>query len=540
MKKLVCILLSLVMLLSLFAGCGKTEETKTPEETSAKTAGDEIVLKDSAEEATITRGGTLVVAKSKNMDVGMDITREPDCSQNFTVMATIYEGLFTVDGEGNPAPGLATEWGFAEDGLSLTVKLREDVSFSNGEKMNAEAVAKCLNYYISEECNHVFKSSDLSLITGVDVVDEYTVQINTSAPDSALCNELASSSGFIMAPANIDNKDYTTNPIGTGPFVLDEYREGEYVTVKANPNYYQIGEDGKPLPYLDGIKFVFMTDDTTSITNLKSGDVHGVDRHGSSTSTLTAQSMDNVNVYQNPTTQTYNITCNLHDEVMKNDSLRQAIMYAINAEEIIDIAMEGFGAYSPFWTDEGKWFYNDYNPYTYDVEKAKALMAEAGYENGLDLELAIIAREPDNTIAQLVQAQLGEIGINLKVNAMDSASWVAYVRNEHKDQLALSLVGNVGYDPAKAWVIILNSFGGVNTGLELVDRLNSLAVESKAEVDTVKRDALIDEYQHLVLANGLNASIGHKYAYGSFLNTVHNVEFHFAGFWLFHDAWMEQ
>lgn len=536
MKKTISILLLVAMVLALMAGCGKT--TEAPANATEAPAAEPAKVEEPAAEAGITRGGTLIVAKQKAMDKGLDITKDSDCSSSFTAMATIYECLFAFDEKGNAAANLATDWTWADDGMSLEIKLRDDVSFSNGEKFNAEAVAKCLNYYISEECAHVFKASDLSCISGTDVVDEYTVKINLSAPDTGLCAELASCSGMIAAPSVVDAK-FECDPVGTGAYVLDEYKEGEYISVKANPNYYKMGEDGQPLPYLDGIKFLFITDDTTAITNLKAGSVNGIDRVSSSSSVLTAQSLDTVTLYQNPVTQCYNITCNLLDETLKNDKLREAIVCAINGEEIMEIAMEGLGANTGFWTDEAKWYYNDYNPQAYDIEKAKTLMAEAGFEGGLDLELAIISREPDNTIAQLVQAQLGEIGINVTINAMDSASWVAYVRNDHSEQLSISLTGNAGYEPSKGWTVILKSFGGAGTGLELVDKLNDLVMGTKSETDAAKRIEMIDEYQHLILDNNLAAVIGHKYQYGAFENGVHGVNFHFYGWWEFTNAWME-
>ena len=542
MKKTISILLLVAMVLALMAGCGKTEEAPAAapaaQEAPAAAISAPAKIEEPAPEGGITRGGTLVVAKQKAMDKGLDITKDSDCSSAFTAMATIYECLFAFDEGGNPAPCLATEWTWAADGLSLEVKLRDDVSFSNGEKFNAEAVAKCMNYYLTEECAHVFKSSDLSCIEKVDVVDEYTVNIVLSAPDAGLCAELASCSGMIAAPAVVDAK-FACDPIGTGAYVLDEYKEGEYLSVKANPNYYRMGEDGQPLPYLDGIKFLFVTDDTTAITNLKAGSVNGIDRLSSSSSTFTAQGMDTVNLLQNPVTQCYNITFNLLDETLKNDKLREAIVCAINSDEILEIAMEGLGANTGFWTDEAKWFYNDYNPAAYDLEKAKSLMAEAGYANGLNLELAIISREPDNTVAQLVQAQLAEIGINVTISAMDSASWVAYVRTDHKEQLAISLAGNAGYEPSKGWTVILKSFGDVGTGLDMVDHLNELVMATKSETDSAKRNAMIDEYQRTILDNNLTAVIGHKYQYGAFQTSVHGVNFHFYGWLEFTNAWMD-
>ena len=523
MRKLLCVLLTLFLCLS---SCG-----------AVLAGNDTIVLANGSDEA-IQRGGILVVAKSKALDQGLNITKMSDCSSDFTVMSTIYEGLLTIDENGKAAPGLATEWKIADDGLSITMKLREDVSFSNGEKFNAEAVAKCLNYYISDACGHVFKNSDLALVTGTDVVDEYTVRINLSAVDAAIDLELAGSSGYIMAPANIDNGDMATNPIGTGAFVLDEYQEGQYVTVKANHNYYKLGADGKPLPYLDGIRFVIITDDTTKTTNLESGDVHGVDRHASSTSVMAAQTMRNMVTYQNPVTQVYNISCNLLYEPLKDERVRKAIAYGTNAEELIEVAMEGYGRVCPFWTDPQKWFYWDYNPYSYNPEKARELLKEAGYENGLTLDIALIAREPDNTIAQLLQSQFEEIGITLTINAMDSASWIAYVRNDHKEQLSLGLTGNAGYAPSKGWTIPLKAFGDVGTGLDTVDHLMELARAEKITIDPEARYDLIKEFQTIILDGALATVIGEKFQYGSFSGNVHNVGFHYYGWWKLSEAWM--
>lgn len=525
MKKLLSLLLAVMLAVTMMAFA--TAE-----------GNDTIVLKDDTDGENITRGGILTVAIQKGMDQGLDLTKISDCSSNFTVLGAIYEGLLTIDENGNVAPMLATEWAFAEDGLSMTLKLREDVSFSNGEKFNAEAAAKAMNYYLSDECGHVFKSSDLSQIEKVEVVDEYTIRIVLKAVDAALGLELAGSSGYIAAPSVIDNGELNTNPVGTGPFMLKEYREGEMIELVANPNYYRMGEDGQPLPYLDGIKYIIVTDDTTRIVNLQAGSVDGVDRHGSYTSVSSAMTMDGVTTYLNPVTQVYNVCTNLLYEPLKNEALRKAISMAINAEEIVEVSMEGYGAVCPFWTDAGKWFHYDYTPYTYDLEKAKEAMKEAGYENGIDLELAFIAREPDNTVAQLLQSQLSEIGINLILNGMDSASWVQYVRVDHKEQLCISLTGNAGYDPAKGWTIPLKSFGDVGTGLEIVDHLGELVNGTKTVTDEETRYAMIKEFQEIILDNYLTTILGNKYQYGSFKSSVRNIGFHYYGWWDLRDAWI--
>lgn len=535
MKKFLCILLVICMSMAMFAGCGSQNNAQT--EAAAPVADSkDIVLNDPSSSGELQRGGTLVLAMSKQLEVGLDITKINDCSSQYTLVAQIYEPLLTMDENGNPSPCLATEYAFSEDGLSMTLKLREDVSFSNGEKFNAEAAAKCLNWYISDECEHIFKSSDLYGVDSVDVVDEYTIRINFSVANASMDMILAASVGRMVAPSTIDNGDFATNLIGTGPFVLEEYREGEYATLKANPNYYRMGEDGKPLPYLDGIKYLFVSDDTTQMTNLKSGDIMGVDRLGSSTAVMTAQAMDNMALYQNPSTEAYNVTFNVNDAVLSNVTLRQAICYALNPQEIIDIALEGFGVTRPFWTDSGKWFYYDYTPYSYDPEKAKELLTEAGYADGLKLEIAVIAREPDNTIAQLVQAQLAQVGIDLTINSMDVASWAGYVQKEHRQQLSLALAGNGGYHPSKNWVNVMKSFGGDS---DILTKLNDCLTESKVRTDRAEAYEAVKEYQETVLDNGVACVLGHKYMYGAFATNVHGITLDYYGWFMFDQTWLE-
>ena len=540
MKKLLCLLLCLAMAISLFSACGSTATKTAPEESNNTPAeeNEKIILATEADttDVTVKRGGTLVLAKAKAMSTGLDLTRTDDSSSHYTVLAQIYESLLTLDESGNATPKLATEWKIADDGLSITLKLREDVSFSNGEKFNADAVAKCLNYYLTDECNHYYRPTDLATFESAEALDEYTVRINLLSTDAALELKLSGSVGFIMAPSSIDNKDYATNPVGTGPFVLEEYREGEYVTVTANPNYYEMGEDGQPLPYLDRIKYIMISDDTTQLTNLKSGDVDGIDRHASVSSVISAQKLDGVSIYQNPLTQIYNIAANMSDPTVgTNLALREAIAYATNPQEILDIALEGYGEYVPFWSTPSRWFYDEYNPYYYDLDKAKEKIAEAGYAGGLDLEMAVIAREPDNTMAQLIQSQLAEIGINITINSMDAGSWVTYCQQEAKHQISLMMSGNAGYHPSRQWP---SHFARMGNCAEM-DEMYALLKQAQTETDQSEGYKLIDQVQHIYMDNCMGTTIGNKYFYGSFRNTVHNVKFNYYGWLEFGNVWMD-
>ena len=163
-----------------------------------------------------------------------------------------------------------------------------------------------------------------------------------------------------------------------------------------------------------------------------------------------------------------------------------------------------------------------------------------GIEEGTVRDIALISREPDNTIAQLLQSQLSEVGINLTINAMDSGSWIAYVRNDHKEQLSLGLTGNAGYSPSKGWTIPLKAFGDVGTGLDTVDHLMDLVMAEKVTLDPDARFDLIKEFQSTILDDALATVIGEKFQYGSFNANVRNVKFHYYGWWELAEAWKAQ
>lgn len=482
----------------------------------------------------VVRGGTLILAKELESQTGLDVTTIDYMECHYGLLSLIYEPLLTIAEDGSVAPGLASEWAFSDDGLSLVLKLREDVSFTNGEKFNAEAAAKTINYY-KFDCQHAL-ATNLETVENAEVVDEYTVKINLNSLDSNLEYNLSSSIGMMVAPELIDKKDLSV-PVGTGPFVLSEYKEGEYALVTANPNYYKMGVDGQPLPYLDAIKFIVMTDDITQITNLKSGDIMGIDKVLSTTSAISVEDSDSLYLIENGgNCQVANLALNLDKESMSNLKLRQAILYATNNEELVEIGFEGFGETRKFWSPEGCWFYNDYNPYTYNVEKAKELMAEAGLENGVDLELAIIAREPDATFAQIVQYQLGEIGINVSINALDSASWVSYVRENHDHDMTLANVSGSGFAPSTYWRFILKAIGGG----QVVDDLNAILDKTVETLDVKDRKALIDEYQNILMDEAAYAPIGAKFNYAAFNNSVKNVTVNYWGWLELANAYIEK
>ena len=217
-------------------------------------------------------------------------------------------------------------------------------------------------------------------------------------------------------------------------------------------------------------------------------------------------------------------------------TLRQAIEYAIDKEELVEIAYESYGEARDFWSPQGCWFYNDYNPYTYDLDKAKELLAESEAGEGTELELAIISREPDATIAQAIQYQLSKIGLKITINAMDAASWVAYVRENHDHDMTLANVTGAGFAPSTYWRYILLPIGDE----AVMDDMRALLDQTVVTIDINERKALIDEYQTTLMDLAAFCPIGTPYSYAGFNSAVQGVRVNYWGWTELANAYIAQ
>lgn len=542
-KKLVALILALTVMLAM-AGCGSSNAPGKSDAavTQAPDTEKEVISIDSTKptETGVVRGGTLTIAKTMDMtNNGFDITHTTYIQADAYVMDQILETLIDIDGQGNYVPRLAESWEFTDDGLGLKLKLREDVTYSNGTKFNAEACAKVMNYYISEECNHFSKAADLALIVGIDVIDEYTIQVNTSAPDAGLLTEIAGGSFMLCAPENIDNGDFATNPIGTGPFVLEEYAEGDHITLKARSDYYRMGEDGQPLPYLDKIVYKILPDDAAKVANLQSGDVDGIDIQSSSNSALTCMGMDGVTTYQ----PNYNINFwagfNFNDEALAKLEVRQAISYAIDRQEIVDVVFEGLATTTPFFSRADQGWYDSYAGINeYNPEKAKELLTSAGYPDGISVTISCISREPDNTVLQLMQSQMAKAGITLNLEPMERTAWIAKAKTDLDYQMIVGQNGNSGVDLSRQ---LKDPFISYNiTSIPEAETSKEMYQQLKTITDVEARNAAVAELQKYFHDNVLKLMICQSYSYSAFSNDVKNISLTSFGSYNFAETWIEK
>lgn len=538
MKKALAFLLALCMILALCA-CGQQAAAPAEAPAAAPAAAPATAPVEAPAADVPVRGGTLIAAKTSDVS-NLNPTKTSARADDRYIIGQIYEPLIGLDGSGNYIPQLATSWEMDDEKLVLT--LREDVVFHDGTKFNAEAVKSVLEWYLSDECAHVYKS-EIAEISSIDVIGEYQVQLNLSAKSAALIGALANVAGYMISPAAIEEygDDLSTHAVGTGPFVLKEYVAGDHVTLVRNENYYEIGEDGQPLPYLDEVIVKTITDDSVKTTNLMTGDIDLVDWNNSINSTLTLQSYDDIVTYSTPATDTYVLLINAGDEQLSDVKVRQAVSYAINREEVAAAMTEGLGQPAAFLSTSNQWYYDEYNPYSYDTEKAKELLAEAGYPDGITITLRYISREPDNTIAQLLQAQLKESGINLEIEAMERLAWVEMHSTNQGGELGFAKFNGPRVDAYQQYnqmkgYITKNCAEWDRYGKALVDLLE----ESKKTYDIDERKAILSEFQKLDLDNCANIFVYSNPRYLSWSEKVNGLIIEVDGSWNLKATWLNQ
>ena len=348
---------------------------------------------------------------------------------SFYVLANVVESLTTNNDNLELSPLLATDWTQSEDGRTWTFNLREGVQFSNGVEMTAEHVVSSMNRILDPNTGSGRVASVGGPDTVWEAVDDYTVTATTPDPNAILPVLLASRGTAIVHPDSVDENGVIVVPIGTGPFTVEDLDGTISMRLVKNENYWQEG-----LPLLDAVEITVIQEDAAREAALLGGEVDFV----TSVAPQAVQALqDNpdVNVLVSPALAYKYIGLNLMREPLNDVRVRQAIAYAINREDLC--AAGDFGLCTPLYggpIDVGSPWHFDYAPYSQDLDKSRALLAEAGYPDGFEMELMPTSTYQDTVRqAQVLQAQLAAVGIRTTINAPEWAEW-------------LELEGNFRYD----------------------------------------------------------------------------------------------
>lgn len=332
------------------------------------------------------------------------------------ISGTALEKLGKYDGEGKMQPLLAKSWEENPEELTITFELNQGIQFHDGTDFNAEAV----KWNIEEFTNSA--RAELDGITEVKVLGDYTVQVILDKWNSSMLNNICHFV-LISSPTAFEENgmDYVKDhPVGTGPFKFVSWTKDVSVVFEKNPNYWQEGK-----PYLDGVTFNFIGDPTTATSSLQVGEVHGF----VGASALSAKEMSEVEGLKVETLSTGLgslgkgiIADSANPQSPFADPLvRRALSYAIDREAIVETLYYNNAIATNQWGVPGSPAFNDDIDISYNPDKAKELLSEAGYENGFKTTLTTTTGESDMSFSTAIQGFLAEVGIEVELNAVDGA-----------------------------------------------------------------------------------------------------------------------
>lgn len=338
---------------------------------------------------------------------------------------TMLEGLLDVDYKGTILPKLAIEWNAAQDLKSITFKLRQGVKFHDGSDFNAGVAKWNFDQFLAA------KLASVKDIESVEVIDDYTLKFNLKQYTNTLFPTLGSI--YMISKAAYDKvgkEGLRWNPVGTGPFKFVSYERDVVLKCTKFTNYWQKGK-----PYLDAIEAYFIIDPLTASASFEAGEADAVG--GDVAKVLYDLKQKGYKVLSSYTGAVTLIPDSKNSgSILANPKVRQAIDYAIDREALVKA--RGFGFWTPtyqFAPPDASAYIKNLNARTYNPEKAKQLLAEAGYPNGFKTKIIGDSSTTDKEATVAVQGFLSKVGIEAQLDWVDYAGFVQYVMGGWKDAL---------------------------------------------------------------------------------------------------------
>ena len=471
MKKKFGLLMTIILSMLLLVACGGSGEKKEGGDAGAGTAKDTLVIAQGAD------------AKSLDPHASND-------NPSSRIRVQIYDRLMELDDNGVPQPMLAESWERPDD-KTIIFHLRKGVKFHNGDEMKASDVKFSLERALaSPEVSHI-----LAGINGVEVIDDYTVKVTTEKPMAAILNNLSHITIAILSErATKEAGDkFGQNPVGSGPYKFVSWQSGDRITLEAFPEYWQGEAPTK------NVIFRNIVEDTNRTIGLETGeldivyDISGMDKNK-------LKDDDRFVLIEGPQASLTYLGFNMKKAPYDNPKVREAISYAIDQKPIIDTVFLGAGDPANSIIGPNVWGHYDVEKFTQDIEKAKALLAEAGFPNGFKAKIWVNDNPVRRDIAVILQDQLKQIGIDL---AIETVEWGAFLDGTARGDHEMFLLGwgTVTRDPDYGIyeLVSTSTMGSAgNRSFYSNPTVDKLLEEGRTELDPEKRKAIYKEIQEII------------------------------------------
>lgn len=369
-------------------------------------------------------------AKDIVVAVGSNFTTLDPYDANDTlsqaVAKSFYQGLFGLDKEMKIKNVLATNYSVSADGLTYLITLREGVKFQDGTDFNAQAVKVNLDRASNPE-SHLKRYNLYRLIAKTEAVDATTVKITLKQPFSAFINVLAHPATAMISPAALQKygKDIGFHPVGTGQYQLDTWNQTDFVKVKKFAGYWQSG-----LPKLDSITWRPVVDNNTRAAMLQTGEAQFAFPIPYEQAGLLEKN-SHIDLVASPSIMQRYISMNVTQKPFNNPKVRQAINYAINRDALVKVAFAGYATPATGVVPPAIAYSVQFKPWPYDPQKARQLLKEAGYPNGFETTLwSSHNHSTAQKVLQFTQQQLAQVGVKVKLTAMDAGQRAAEVESK--------------------------------------------------------------------------------------------------------------
>ena len=432
-------------------------------------------------------------------------------------------------------PGLAESWTISKDGLWYTFKLRKGIKFHDGTPLNAEAVKFSIERQFNPEHpanklgKYPFANYFFGNLRAVEAMDDATVRFVLKEPRASFLAVLTAGAASIVSPTAVKKwgADYPLNPIGTGPFRYVSWQRGQQVVLEKNPDYW------RGAVKIDRVVYRPIVEDQARLTELLTG---GVDMIVGVPPDFVAQleGSAKVSILKQVGAHVWYLGINNQKKPFDDKRVRQALNYAVNKDAIVKDVLKGTGAISKGPVLPGTWAADPaLKAYPYDPQRAKKLLAEAGYPNGFSTTLWVpesgSGMQSPVAMSTVMQSNLKAVGVNVTLQTMEWGAFLAKLRSQDQELFALSWMAG-SEDPDMVMYPLLHSSqwtpNGPNRALYKNARFDEILVQARQTTDQAKRAELYREAQKILAEDAPWIFVDHEIQIAAFSKRVQGFKLH--------------